>query len=366
VDLPPEVTGDPPGSFAWTVLHERHPALVRQVRDAHPYPPGILASLDRLAASLPDRSWDAVPFLEAEGRFYGELLDAVGWSSPGPWAGLDPFTFLKRAELVAPRLVDDLAALDEVVGLPPRERTAALLQAALWANRADLGFAIGLEAAGSAELPSAALVADDSAAAVSSVHEGLDSVVVLADNAGRELLADLMLIDHLVAAGLAREVVLHLKPRPWFVSDATVADLVACLDRLRAAGGSAGAAAGRLHAAIGDGRVAVRANWFSAQPFELRLMPPDLADDLAAASLVLVKGDLNYRRLVGDRRWDPATPLAAVTGYLPAPVLALRTLKSDVVVGLDPATASSLEESGGSWRTDGTHALVQLRPWISA
>lgn len=360
MELPPEVTG-PEGSFAWTVLHERHPALVRRVRDAHPYPPEIRIALDRLAASLPDPGWDVVPFLAAEGRFYGELLDAVGWSSSGPWAGLDPFAFLKRAELAAPGLDGDLAALDEVSGLPVRERTAALLQAALWANRADLGFRIGVVAAGGAELPSATLVADDTSAAVSLLHDGPESVVALADNAGRELLADLMLVDHLLAEGLARHVVLHLKPRPWFVSDATVADLVACLDRLAAAGGAAGAAAGRLHAAVGDGRIAVRASWFDAQPYELRLMPPDLADELAAASLVLVKGDLNYRRLVGDRRWDPTTPLAEVTGYLPAPLLVLRTLKSDVVVGLDPDTVASLEASGSTWRTDGTHALVQLR-----
>ncbi|HEX6756511.1 MAG TPA: ARMT1-like domain-containing protein, partial [Mycobacteriales bacterium] len=128
------------------------------------------------------------------------------------------------------------------------------------------------------------------------------------------------------------------------------------------AGGAARAAARRLHAAAGDGRLAVRAHWFSAAPYELRLMPADLAGELASASLVLVKGDLNYRRLVGDRRWDPTTPLAAILDYLPTPVLALRTLKSDVVVGLDPGTVAALEASGGAWRTDGTHALVQLRP----
>lgn len=357
MDLPPEVTAEPVGSLAWHALHERHPALVRRVRAAHPYPPGVVAALDRLEASLPDESWDVVPFLEAEGRFYQELLDAVGWSSPGAWAGVDPFAFLKRAELAEPALVGDLASLDEVAELPARERTAALLRASLWANRADLAFLVAASSAGEASL-----VADDLPAALNLLHGGLAGVVVLADNAGRELLADLMLIDHLLAAGLTREVVLHLKPRPWFVSDATVADLVECLDRLAAAGGSAGAAAQRLHAAAGDGRLAVRANWFSAQPYELRLMPPDLADDLAAASLVIVKGDLNYRRLVGDRRWEPTTPLATVTDYIPAPILALRTLKSDVVVGLDAGTVSSLDILSPTWRTAGTHAVIQLRP----
>ena len=51
-----------------------------------------------------------------------------------------------------------------------------------------------------------------------------------------------------------------------------------------------------------------------------------------------MKGDLNYRRLVGDRLWPPTTPFADVTAYFPGPVAALRTLKSDVIVGLDART----------------------------
>jgi len=38
-----------------------------------------------------------------------------------------------------------------------------------------------------------------------------------------------------------------------------------------------------------------------------------------------------------------------------------RTLKSDVVVGLDAEMVTTLEASGVAWRTSGTHALVQAR-----
>ncbi|MEV0611489.1 ARMT1-like domain-containing protein [Polymorphospora rubra] len=55
---------------------------------------------------------------------------------------------------------------------------------------------------------------------------------LVADNAGRELLADLVLVDHLLAAGLAERVTLHVKPYPYYVSDATTADVVGCLRRL--------------------------------------------------------------------------------------------------------------------------------------
>lgn len=37
-----------PGSFAWDVSHRRHPALVKQIRDAFPYPPDQNHALDLL------------------------------------------------------------------------------------------------------------------------------------------------------------------------------------------------------------------------------------------------------------------------------------------------------------------------------
>ncbi|CAM5746177.1 hypothetical protein SAFG77S_00801 [Streptomyces afghaniensis] len=91
-------------------------------------------------------------------------------------------------------------------------------------------------------------------------------------------------------------------------------------------------------------------------------MPADLRADFASATLTVVKGDLNYRRLVGDRLWAPTTPFPDVTAYFPGPVAALRTLKSDVITGLDARTEAELVAAEDQrWRTSGTHALIQLR-----
>lgn len=35
----PPILSNVPGSFSWGVLHQRHPALVQQIRDSFPYPP---------------------------------------------------------------------------------------------------------------------------------------------------------------------------------------------------------------------------------------------------------------------------------------------------------------------------------------
>ncbi|MGH3614213.1 MAG: damage-control phosphatase ARMT1 family protein [Pseudonocardia sp.] len=368
-----------PASFAWEVIHRRHPALVEQVLAAHPYGPRQVGALRRLAEEAPGgvvgplgdtfdvaawrvwgagrfgQTWDEVPYLWAESYFYRRLLDAVGFFDPGPWFWLDPFADRKAAELADPGLVAVLAALDELPDLTPAARADAVLAASLWGNRADLGFALH---AGAATAERAAdLVVDDSGAFWARLG-GDVQVAVVADNAGRELLADLVLTDELLASGRASEVTIHVKPTPYYVSDATTADVSDCLRRLGTAGGYAARVAKRLAAAFRSGRIGLRTHWFWVAPLELSQMPADLVAQFEASTVTILKGDLNYRRLVGDRHWSPTTDPAVAAKRFPAPWVALRTLKSEVVVGVDPDRLRRLDERPG-WRVSGSHAMIQ-------
>jgi hypothetical protein len=387
--LAPVILGNEPGSFPHGVLAERHPAIIRRVRDAFPYGPGQHRALDELLASCADgvieplpadapdrdrwqdwglpehvgRSWYDVPWLWSESYFYRRLLDAVGYFGPGAWQGIDPFRPFKQAELDAPETDEELAALDTLGELSERERGGALLHGSLWGNRADLGFRFSAAGA-EARDPAPALVADDSEALWSLLPPGgAATLVLVADNAGRELVPDLLMIAHLLTEGRAARAVLHVKPHPYYVSDATTADVVDALRRLRAAPGAAGEYGRVLRSAMADGRLDVRAHPFSCAPLPYAQMPDDLRAEFAAATLTVVKGDLNYRRLVGDRRWPPTTPFQRTTAWFPGPVAALRTLKSEVITGLSaPAEAALVAAEDQSWRTSGTHALIQVGP----
>jgi hypothetical protein len=367
------------GSFAWQVMHDRHPALIDQVRRVHPYGPAQLAALGQLRAELltgvitalpPDAhdrhawagwdcgylgsSWFDVPFLWAESYFYRRLLQACDYFTPGPWQNVDPFAPLKAAELAGLNLSGQNPELE-----PDEPDAQALLLASVWGNRADLGFALHPGSGDPAR--AAGLVADDSHriwALLNGQEPG--TVTVVADNAGRELVADLLLIDHLLVSGLAAQVSLHLKPYPYYVSDAITADVVSALAALAASPVTRPAAL-RLREAAGQGVLIVNTHWFFAAPLSFHRMPADLAAEFGSSELTVLKGDLNYRRLVGDNLWPPTTSFDDVTGYWPGPVAALRTLKCDVITGLDDDTLCGLDATGEAWRTSGTHAVIQAR-----
>ncbi len=380
--LPPVLTLEDEESFAWRVFHQRHPELIRRLNCAHPYGPEQRAALSALveesrygviaglSEDAPDRAlwqewdlghvgtpWTKAPFLWAESYFYRRLLEAVGYFAPGAWNGVDPFAPFKTAELRSPTLDADFAWLNDMPSsADPQASFDAALSASLYGNRADLGFR--LTAAGTSSSHER-LVADDSLQLWQFLTDYAPvRMTFVLDNGGRELLSDLILADHLLVTGLASEVVLHTKPFPYYVSDATTADVGDCLRRLTEMPGEPGAAGRRIHQAAADGRMRIRTHPFHCAPLSFHHLPEDLADDLGAGATIF-KGDLNYRRIVGDCAWDPTRPFHTAASYLPGPAAVLRTLKSDVIVGLSPDRVRDLNNLDADWRVNGNHALVQ-------
>jgi uncharacterized protein with ATP-grasp and redox domains len=387
--LPPPILTSEAGSFAHNTLKVRVPAILRETIEQTSFPSDVRAALQELHAELvggtirglredaPDvafwnevsaphlgRTWLDVPWYWAEAYFYRRVLETTGYFRPGIGRGRDPYQPKKRTEWMpeaAPRTVDALLA-----GLPDDETDCfeQLLHASLWGNRSDLSYMVAAHLGGTvnAYAEQENLLVDDTAEVWRFLAcRRAARFVIIADNAGTELLTDLALADFLLEIGMADEITLHLKPQPFFVSDAMPQDLLAGLFAMAAGGKYAAALAGRLVVLLHKERLKLAAHWTSATSLFYFQLPDDLVAELAAADLVFVKGDANYRRLVGDAHWPPTTPFAQAVGYFPAPMVALRTLKSEIITGLAPGQAERLGLEDPAWLVNGRRGVIQAR-----
>lgn len=82
---------------------------------------------------------------------------------------------------------------------------------------------------------------------------------------------------------------------------------------------------------------------------------------LANSFLIIFKGDLNYRKLVGDVFWDPTVPFTQAVGeFKPSKLLALRTLKSDITCGLPDGLAEHISNTDPDWLKIGKYAVIHV------
>ncbi|CCW61098.1 unnamed protein product [Phytomonas sp. EM1] len=280
-------------------------------------------------------------------------------------------------------------------------------------------------------------------ATTAAVEEPPCQIDIVMDNVGVECISDLCFglwfIQQAASNGSpAGSVVYHVKPHPYYISDVTACDFnrmftlletfynnsekdTAFSDEEREFIRSAlEPFISRVRAAFKEGRFRIDADTAWTQPCEYRDLPPRLinryffsqrvtearstipgmlnpevgtskisaseifrmnkAHFAARTSLVIFKGDLNYRRVVGDRHWDrddfmtsldlasagPAveevvqdTPTAApsfrdiVSAYWPThvvPVCCIRTIKSECCVGVPKAVKEALDRNYGTHR----------------
>jgi hypothetical protein len=155
-------------------------------------------------------------------------------------------------------------------------------------------------------------------------------------------------------------VTLHAKAHPTFVSDALESDVHTTIAWLEARPGAASGLGARLRAAYHAGRLRLGSDWYWTSPLAGWELAGPLRDELAAAGLLISKGDANYRRWLGDRAWPHDTPLSEALAYAPAPLLLLRTCKSEVAAGLSPARMAEAAAQDPHWRTSGRWGLIQL------
>ena len=376
VKRPAPLRTDGSNEFARFSMQVRVPRIVRDVVERNrDYPAPVRRSLEQLARDiegdaplpapvLPAPDFDA--WSEAHAEHAGESWLHAEWfhSELAVYREVaarcrfweterDPFAPAKLEELQGDRVWTRLSAALDVQGTR-QERVDLLLDECLWANRVDLSYAV----AASAGRKDDDLIVDERARATEVLTRGGASVHLIADNTGAELALDLALVDALLEDP-ACTVALHVKMQPVFVSDALARDVWQLMDVMRGKGERGRQLEGRLRAAFEAGRLRLMPDPFWSGPRFLWEAPARIARALAAATAVLLKGDANYRRLVGDAPWPAEQPFADAAACVGTAVVCARTMKSDSVLGLAAGQSSELDRVDPRWRIDGRRGVIQ-------
>jgi len=389
LELPPPLMVSEAGSFAERTIVRRKPEIIADIIEQNDYGADIVAGLRDLALEIADgtvaplrdldvadvpfwhqawkrwegKTWRQLSWFFAETYFYRRVLEVVRYFQPGLWHLMDPFEPQKRQALAEGlrATVAFYASLPQ--SLPLKEEFALWLRRSLWGNRADLSNkTIDVTNNGHLDDAPGRLPIDHTRAVwelLTSIH--LRRIDLVADNSGLELLSDLALVDLLLSHNLVKAVHLHLKRQPYFVSDAMPKELTATLNALQDARGPALREMGqRLEAARVAGRLMAHDHPFWTTCLFFSQFPQELRSSLAESGLIILKGDVNYRRLLEDRHWPPTSDLAAIAAHMPASFLALRTLKGELIVGLRDGQAEEIARGDPDWLINGERGLIHL------
>ncbi|CAH1388658.1 unnamed protein product [Nezara viridula] len=297
---------------------------------------------------------------------------------------LDPFFYQKSLLLtdslpaIGPIMthMEEEGLLDTSKSLSQKqlqEELTMLLKCTLWANRLDLSLA-----GGTVEVQSDLLHQvrnwDDNilvndlervSCLLVAVENSSKIVDYVTDNSGLEILCDLFLADYLVSKCNVKQLNFRLKPIPWYVSDVMPKDFYQTVEAVRSSKNPIYRKFGerwQKHIDEGIWKVKVDLYWCLGKPYsDMVDSDPQLYKELSSSSLIIFKGDLNYRKLVQDINWDPITPFSEAIGkFHPAPLVTLRTCKADVICGLEKDLAEVMNAKYDDWLVSGNFAVVQF------
>jgi len=401
---PAWLLGSEPGSFAEYTMHSRLPAIARRVAQQQNWSPQARARLEALADEMPSgqirpiedkhapdyllwqgwmqpflgQTWLEAPWFPAETYFFRRILEASGYFQDGPDRGIDPYQAEKSAGMdqVISQLEPVWTGLQQAFGNDKSSLLTTLLHAVIWGNQADLSIwpagsttpaaMFGMAQSSSEAGHVAHLLADHARAvadALASSAEPLAHADFILDNVGLELASDLLLADFLLSNDWVRSIRFHAKPFPTYVSDATIPDILALVATLAQTEAPGIRLLGqRLQTHLEEQRLELHTHLYWISPLPGWEMPDDLRTELGEASLVISKGDANYRRWLGDRHWSFTAPIDEILAYRPAPLLLMRVMKSEIVAGLRPGQADELSAKDPKWMFNGNWGVIQFVP----
>ena len=212
------------------------------------------------------------------------------------------------------------------------------------------------------------------------------TIQLITANCGQELISDILLGISLLKRTNAQQVVYHIKRLPIFVSDSIMSDVYDAMKAIsrckhikrkneayiftlqhNETSKEGPTESITYQCLFNDGMVKqlvfkVNDCWHLPTLFKDFSIFQEWNEE-NTCSLIIIKGDLNYRRLVGDYKYNCDESVKDKTRYIKKPLLILRSLKSNVVLDIPTEKAQELDAQNPNWRTAGDYGIVQfIRP----
>jgi hypothetical protein len=244
----------------------------------------------------------------------------------------------------------------------PTQKIITIFYNSLWGNRVDLSlFSIAERSRGRVLTEGEENLLIDHSAELGKLIERAKRIDFILDNTGQELVSDLIAVWYLLSSAPGREVHLHAKKYPFYVSDAMKGDIeltVGALiddpyEKLSRVGHD-------LHSLHRTKKLLLHDHFFWNGPLHYIDFPAEIVEDLSHSDVVLLKGDINYRRVVSDRKWKTSDNLQTIASYFPATFGLLRTMKSECVVDIDTGKATDLFREDPQWMVNGERGIIRV------
>lgn len=294
-------------------------------------------------------TWDDCPFIFAENYFYQKLVQITEFRQNS----IDFFSYKKELDIRDKKeyILNLLSSYQNIFSMPVQTAGSLLLKQNLGGNLADLSQLKQMTG------NSLHVIIDHTKQFLEKLQY-LKRVDIVLDNSGEELLNDVFLARWLLEKVGINQVYLHFKNIPYFVSDAMIRDF----DFLRTISANISAIQvfwDQTMTFINENRLILKAHDCWSDFIQYRNFEKHILDDLNQSDLILFKGDLNYRKLVGDYYWDHSEKTKNIVNYFKTDILIIRVLKSEVVTGIDAQQSQRFDEN---WLINGKYGVIEYCP----
>ena len=378
MNFPPYLLTSDADSFAAFTITNRLPGIIRSIAQNNSLDTETTGKLEELIKAIPESPlellpaasdgiavpavntrlnseikrnsyrWNNAPFIFIENYLYHLLSEIMDFKNNGK----DYFSFKKNADVVSnkDKFAGFMEKADKLAAIGFEESLGDMLYLNILGNKADLSQLSDLR---NEKLK---LLIDDTEKAVGIFHAAKRIDIVL-DNSGEELFFDILLAYFLLRKTEIEKIVLHFKTIPYFVSDAMKTDFYFLLQEI-SANERGKSFADTIHQYIKSGRLLLCDDAYWNDTDDFRNMPDHIRIHIDESDLIIFKGDLNYRKLLGDRHWDYSAKTADITGYMKKNILIIRILKSELMTGLSPDKIP--DRHNKAWMYNGENGIIQM------